>query len=203
MRRRSLPYPPPGGLVRVPRALWDEAVAALRAYGEIGEERGVKGSEGLVYVAGVVVQNQLVVTGLYKLNHEPQGDRVVVTAEESRWLLRTLRERDEKLIGQIHTHRWEAMHSPGDDMYATSFHNGFLSVVVPHFGRAAELTRCAIYEFVDGQFLPLSTEQIVSRVVLVDPVIDRPITRVDRVDHKEERWPGFAKRLKSIAQRLR
>src|SRR5918996_2535405 len=111
MSARDVPYPPPGYPVRISDAIWAGAIDTVRDYAMRGDERGRRGSEALVCVGGVVAGDEMIVTGLYRLNHEPQGDRVVVTPEESRWLLRTLSARDEKLIGQLHSHRGLAGHS--------------------------------------------------------------------------------------------
>src|SRR5204862_8073148 len=108
-----------------------------------------------------------IVTGLYRRNHAPQGDRVVVAPEEARWLLRTLRARDEKLVGQLHSHRGLAGHSPGDDVWATSFHEGFLSIVVPRFGAGVTApVDCAVLEYRDGRFVPLGRDEVEQRIRL-------------------------------------
>lgn len=121
---RDVPYPPVGYNVRVPDAIWDDALATVRCYAARDGAGRQRGSEALVYLAGVVAGDGMIVTGLYRLDHAPQGDRVKVTPGESRWLLRTLSARDEKLIGQLHSHRGLAGHSHGDDIWATSFQRG-------------------------------------------------------------------------------
>jgi hypothetical protein len=86
-----VPYPGAGATVRVPAEIWQRSLDVLRLYGSVG-------SEGLVFWGGTVTANTIQVTTLYIPGHEAQGGRVKVTAEEGRWLLRRLKERDEKLI---------------------------------------------------------------------------------------------------------
>lgn len=201
MSARAVPYRPPGYTLRVSDTIWDGALETVRDYGSRGEHRGERGSEALVYLGGVVAGDEMIVTGLYRLNHAPQGDRVVVTPNESRWLLRTLSTRDEKLIGQLHSHRGRAGHSPGDDAWATSFHEGFLSVVVPYFGRDVTTPmQCAVLEYRDGQFVELDEAETGRRIQIYAPVAARVATfEVAKVG--ESRWNAFAQRLKSIVRK--
>jgi hypothetical protein len=207
MSARGVPYPPSGYRLRLPGPLWEGALATMRSYATLGRaDFGARGSEALVYLGGVVAGTEMIVTGLYRLNHEPQGDRVVVAPEEARWLLRMLRARDEKLVGQLHSHRGLAGHSPGDDAWATSFHEGFLSIVVPRFGAAVTaLADCAVLEYRGGHFVPLAMGEIERRVRVYPPIVEHGarVVPVERARRKEKGWTAFAVRLKSIARRPR
>lgn len=159
--------------LRIPAGLWTAATTTLRHYGELD-------AEGLVYFSGVVCgPDAMAVTGLLRLGHAPQGDAVRVTRDEARWVLETLRRRDEKLIAQMHSHRAQARHSPGDDAYATSFHDGFLSVVVPAFAAAAPFPHeVAFHEFRHGRFEPMTSAEVRQRIHLVPEVVERaPLPR--------------------------
>lgn len=127
--RRSVTYPGPGAWWSVPQPIVGETVAYLKRY-------GARGCEGLAYWAGSVGANgEVVVQTLILVNHEPQGAGVHVTRDEARRLVRALAELDLKLVAQVHSHPGEAFHSLGDDEHATSFHEGFISAVVPHYAR--------------------------------------------------------------------
>jgi hypothetical protein len=198
---RATPYPPPGYAVRIPDPIWSSALETVRAYASRGNEYGHRGSEALVYLAGIVAGKEMVATGLYRLHHAAQGDRVVVTPEESRWLVKTLRARDEKLIGQIHSHRGMSGHSPGDDVGATSFHEGFLSVVVPRFGHGVTLPEhCAVLESRGGEFFELGREQV-RRRLRVEPQL---VVRAPMHERgKGSWWLRLGKRLRSIGRKRR
>lgn len=89
-------------------------------------------------------------------------------------MLRSLRSRDEKLLAQVHSHPGAAYHSPGDDDGATSFHDGFISIVVPEFARGEpNLGQCAVFEFAGGAFAQLAQREVPSRVRLVSFIEDR------------------------------
>jgi hypothetical protein len=198
MTARSVAYPGGRFELRMSRRLWDEALERLRWY---GRPDGINrtGSEGLLLLGGVIAADIAVVTGLYGLNHVPQGDRVVVSADEARWLVRALRSRDEKLLAQIHSHRHEGEHSAGDDLWATSFHPGFVSIVVPRFARtvlAAE--ECGFFEYRDGHFTRWTLDEVVQRFVIIDDVAERG--RALLGIPWEGRWKAFVQRLRSIGR---
>ena len=200
MSARSTPYPPSRYAVRVGELIWDGALATVRAYATLGAERGQRGSEALVYLGGVVRGEEMIVTGLYRLHHEPQGDRVAVTPEEARWLLETLRARDEKLVAQLHSHRGRAGHSFGDDAWATSFHEGFLSIVVPHFGATATApVDCAVLEYRNGEFVQLGHEEVARRIHPYPETVERVALPAAATASTVKPWRAFAQRLQSIA----
>ncbi len=203
MRARSIPYPPPGYPIRIGDLIWTGGLETVRAYATRGAERGRRGSEALVYLGGVVAGAEVIVTALYRLHHEPQGDRVVVTPEEARWLLATLRGRDEKLVAQLHSHRGFAGHSHGDDAWATSFHEGFLSIVVPRFAAGVSApVDCAVLEYRGGEFVELTRDEVARRIHIEPVIVERvPLPRVAPATEKS--WDGFVQRLKSIAQKRR
>lgn len=192
--RRSIPYPGIGSRFHLPQDIWDGTVTALRYYGQFQ-------SEGLAYWGGIVgAGGETVVTSLLKLNHLPQGGCVRPTPEEMRVLLRTLRERDEKLVAQIHSHPWQAFHSPGDSQHATSFHLGFISIVLPNFGNGVQsLLDCAVYEF-RGNFEALTNTEIADRFVIQSAIVDLLPPRPEAVQESEEGtlWNVLSKKLKSI-----
>jgi hypothetical protein len=202
MTARSAPYPPTGHPIRIGRATWESALDTVGAYATLGGEDGRRGSEALLYLGGVGTGTEMIVTGLYRLHHQPQGDRVVVTPDDARWLLQALRARDEKLIAQLHSHRWLAEHSHGDDIWATSFHEGFLSIVVPNFGTGVgSPVNCAVFEYREGAFVLLPRAEVVRRIVLYPETIERVALPTLSAPIKERPWRAFARKLKSIAQK--
>jgi hypothetical protein len=97
-----------------------------------------------------------------------------LTPEVSRWLLRSLRTRDEKLLAQVHSHPGTAFHSFGDDERATSFHPGFMSIVVPRFARGVmSIGQCAVFEFDGAGFVQLDERAVQERIRLTPLIEDR------------------------------
>jgi proteasome lid subunit RPN8/RPN11 len=181
-KRRSAPYPGCGATVSVPAEIWDRTLRILGRYGELA-------SEGLVYWGGVVSAGDLQVTGLYAPDHEPQGAAVRLTSQESRWLVRRLCARDEKLIAQVHSHPGEAFHSPGDDQHATSFHAGFYSIVVPQCARQVhKISSCAVFEFDGREFRALEPEDIGQRIKMLALVEERGNNASERSESTRPSW---------------
>lgn len=176
--RRRVPYPIKTASMIIPEEAWVRTLQELRAFGD-------QRSEGLLFFGGVVSGDTIQVTGIYLLQHDPQGACVRVTREEARWLIRRLRERDEKLVAQVHSHPGSAFHSPGDNERAASFHAGYLSIVVPHWGHDVEQIRdCFVGEFDGTEFRELKKKDIEKKVRLVPmfefrrPVVDTHIENV-------------------------
>lgn len=208
MTRRSDPYPAPGYHIRLPTSIWAASLDELRRYASLGGSHRHPGSEALVYLGGVVAGDEMIVTSLYLLDHAPQGGSVAVTDAEAKWLLRALRARDEKLVGQVHSHLGAAGHSLGDDLHATSFHDGFLSIVVPRFGHGISfVSDCAVLEFRDGAFVDLDDDEVDSRLRVVSQVVHRD-TGADTHGHitpnaTESRWSRFVLRPRLTGRRRR
>lgn len=201
MSARSVPLPSGRYGIRIPEPIWSAALEEVRRYGELSVADRRRGSEGLVFLGGVASPTCVVVTTLYIISHEPQGDRVEPTRDEMRWVLTTLRARDEKLIAQLHSHRFGAQHSVGDDRMATSFHEGFLSIVVPAFGRGVEtIDECIVHEYSNGLFRALSQGEVAERVRIEPLTIRRECLSQSS---GSSQWRRFVQKLKSIVPRTR
>lgn len=191
--RRSVPYPGVGSRFYLPLLIWNNTIEALHYYRQYR-------SEALVYWGGAIGgAGETLVTSLIKLNHIPQGGCVRPKPDEMRALLRTLRARDEKLVAQIHSHPGEAFHSWGDSQHATSFHLGFISIVLPDFGDGVTtLSDCAVYEF-RGEFVALSPSEIADRFLVHDLVVElAPCVVKTEADMRMSRWSGLSRKLRSI-----
>lgn len=190
--RRRITYPGGRVSIYIPDLIWEDTLATFRRYSKAS-------SEGLVYWGGIVGATQeLLVTSLLKPNHIPQGGRVKLTDKEAAILVRTLYKRDEKLIAQIHSHSGQAFHSHGDDLYATSFHEGFCSIVVPYFGNGiSTISECAVYEYKEG-FQELSQEEITERFKLYTLIEDMAPILHDREVKSLSWWIKLIKKLKFI-----
>jgi len=193
MTARSTPDASPGFQLRIPATIWARALDTITEYGRVR-------SEALMMLAGVVASDDVaIVTCLYLLDHLAQGECVVVDHEESRWLLRSIRARDEKLLAQVHSHPGEAFHSGGDDASAASFHPGYLSIVVPQYGRRrVNPADCAVVEWRSGRFVELTPNEVSRRIQLVEGVERR---RSEKETGRRRWWDAFVQRLSTIARR--
>ncbi len=124
-----------------------------------------------------------------------------LTREESRWLLRTLRARDEKLIAQVHSHPGSAFHSPGDNERAASFHPGYFSIVVPGFARNIEaIEDCALFEFDGREFRSISSDSAARRVQFTSLVAVRTPEPLKSQPTSQGDEPGW---LRTIVSKLK
>lgn len=189
---RFTPYPPPPFPLWVPEPVWEKTLEEVKRYRNLC-------SEALVFWGGVIAGETGVVTGLYLPGHLPQGARAALTAEEARWLVRQLRERDEKLLAQVHSHPGEAYHSHGDDRHATSYHPGAYSIVVPGYGRdPASLADCAVH-VVDGDSFQLVDRNAARGLVRMIPSIEARLR--EPIDPQNRRlgrrwWSWLASKLR-------
>lgn len=121
-----------------------------------------KGHEGVAYLLGHsdssttlaiagIRPDAITTRGSFRV--PPPAMALVVRAAVDRGL---------QVVGQVHTHPGEAYHSDGDDDGARIAFTGFVSVVLPDYGRhLPSLTGAAAYIFKAGQrFVALDTAAI-------------------------------------------
>jgi hypothetical protein len=74
-------------------------------------------------------------------------------------------------VAAVHTHPGaDTNHSPWDDLRVIS--RNILSLVLPFYGRDAQLADAAIHEYVDGRWTSLARAQTVDRVLVIPSLID-------------------------------
>jgi len=71
-------------------------------------------------------------------------------------------ELDLQIVGQVHTHPQEAFHSVGDEEGANIRYEGFISIVIPHYGdHLPARTGWAVYRFSEsGGWQPLDADVV-------------------------------------------
>lgn len=150
---------------------------------------------------GIVSGGTIQISGLYILNHKAQGRCVIVTPEESRWLVKTLRQRDEKLVAQVHSHPGEAFHSQGDDERAASFHTGFLSIVLPNYAlNVHAISDCFAVEYDGREFVELNKQDMHNRIKILPLIEKHNSTENQSKSSEESSWSRL--KLLSLKQKL-
>ena len=110
--------------------------------------------ESIAYWAGKVDGPDALVTRLV----EPRAIRderfVIVPVEEVSRVVNECAEVGDFLVAQIHTHPQDEDHSKTDDCGTVSKRNGFVSLVVPFYGRYSSLTKPFWfgYELMNGEW---------------------------------------------------
>jgi proteasome lid subunit RPN8/RPN11 len=111
--------------IQISNELIDQTLDELQRGGEKGHERvvlwlGIPGD--LVKVTEVFVPQQTTASDYFHISREGMAQ-----------LMRHLREGDQMIVAQVHSHPEEAFHSKADDYWAIVRHVGALSSVLPHF----------------------------------------------------------------------
>ncbi|MEW6227819.1 MAG: hypothetical protein AB1700_06935 [Bacillota bacterium] len=78
-----------------------------------------------------------------------------------------LRKTGEFVFAQVHSHPGRSFHSPSDSIHAFSFKKGFLSIVVPDYGRVdmQDLSRCVVFER-DGGWRRWGSHELARRILI-------------------------------------
>jgi hypothetical protein len=153
----------------LPGALLEKAVAVLR-------KEGSGRVESIAFFAGALEGSTARVThllvpkgpGVFKhAYHIRVSDRIIAN------LCDFVDPPHRVLLGQMHTHKHEAFHSPSDD--ANSLDTpGYLSVVIPHFatGAASAWEEWAFHECVASQTFRLWPPAEVGQRIRIEPTGD-------------------------------
>jgi len=139
---------------------------------DIGEQR----KEGIAYWTGklegsTALVNNTIFPGEYVESDDSEADsefHASVSLSTAFKVGEIIHERNEILLVQIHTHPYEAFHSLTDNKYPISHRLGFISIVVPYFGRnIVNLDHCKIYEYKGaGNWRELKKNEIKNRFVI-------------------------------------
>ena len=66
-----------------------------------------------------------------------------------------------QVVGQLHTHPYEAYHSDGDEEGARIAYDGYVSIVLPNYGNIfPRFDGAVVYIFSSGKFRPFTKKQI-------------------------------------------
>lgn len=149
------PGPPPP-----PRfVLTESCVAALAMCMEPEIE---KGHEGIAYLLGQSDgTNTLAVAAIRPQAQTTRGSFAVGSPAMAR-VVRSAVDQGLQLVGQVHTHPGQAYHSEGDEDGARIAYSGYVSIVLPDYGRRLpDLDGAAVFMFrADTGFVALNEPRI-------------------------------------------
>lgn len=79
------------------------------------------------------------------------------------------------VVAQLHAHPGRSTtHSDHDNENAVSFHPGFISVVLPHYGREGlDIMGCGVHEYDGSQWRKLPAIENAKRIQVVPTVLDQ------------------------------
>lgn len=131
---------------------------------------GKRHLEGLVFWSGILEND----TAFIRRMICPQNISTSISAHTTNqglsYLREILRENNEFLFMQVHSHPAAAFHSFTDNNEAISFKKGFISIVVPYFGENMDnMNTWAIFEYTDSfRWRKLGYKEISKRFILLE-----------------------------------
>ena len=146
----------------VPASVQRETISHIRACGE-------KSAEGFVAWAGVKGRTGIEVRSVLipQRNGSEEFACVMLSDDSMEHFSTEMITRGETLIAQVHSHPFEAFHSETDNQFPLIHRTGFLSIVIPYFGRYGfeEVKRFRFFEYVsDGQWNALNNKAVKKRL---------------------------------------
>lgn len=136
---------------------------------------GKQPHEGVAYWAGRRVGNECFITTCIAPAATTTFGSFDTSAQTNAKVVMYLAGVGLELIGQVHSHPGALVgHSDGDDLRALMPYTGFLSVVVPHYGRRGmrPLTICGVHLFDGSCFRRLANPEIDASFRIVDDFAD-------------------------------
>lgn len=131
--------------------------------------------EGVVYWVGRQCRGEWVVTTCVAPNARTTSGSFRTSATTNAYVVTAINAAGLELVAQVHSHPGEFTdHSNGDSRGALMPYEGFLSIVVPHYGRRAiwPLAHCGVHRFESGKFRRLSADEVTKTFQLISSFID-------------------------------
>ena len=151
-------------------AVLEQTVEVLQRSGTVAETH-----EGVAYWAGRRFGADLIVTTCIALAATTTFGSFETSSYTNARVVAYLADADLELLGQVHSHPgFSVGHSHGDDERALMPYEGFLSIVVPHYGRRGmtPLTGCGVHVFEHGRFRRMGGIEVESCFRLLDVFTD-------------------------------
>jgi hypothetical protein len=178
--RLARPYVSPGNGRRTrgisgPIEKFYVTIAVLRETQRFIEEHGAEGTEAYLFWAGAVADGEAYITTCVYPTANARHGGVKVPLRKMTEINLELRDRDQLALAQVHSHPGVARHTPVDEEKAVSFHDDFVSIVVPDFGETPvyDLRDCGVYVYTaeDGWRL-LDEDEVEDRFVIEETVLE-------------------------------
>lgn len=117
--------------------------------------------EGIAYLYGLTDGTTTLVVGAARPQARTSPGSFEVSSVAVARVLRAIDLAGLQLVGQAHSHPEDAYHSAGDEAGARMAYQGFVSIVLPHYGIGLpSLAGCAAYFFHEHHFVELDREAV-------------------------------------------
>lgn len=105
----------------------------------------IKRHEGICYLYGIVGEEVTLAVSAMKPEAQTTYGSFFVSAKSMAQVVRAGANNSLQVVGQVHTHPQQAFHSTGDNEGALTAYDGYVSIVLPGYGRK-------LPSFKDGAF---------------------------------------------------
>ena len=157
-------------IIWVPKAVLMETLEVLQGAGTVS-----KAHEGVAYWAGRRFNAGMIVTTCIAPEAKTSSRSFETSSYSNARVVAYLAAVDLELLGQVHSHPASCVdHSHGDNERALMPYGGFLSIVVPHYGRRGmtPLADYGVHVFEYGRFRRMSGAEVESRFRVIDVIAD-------------------------------
>jgi proteasome lid subunit RPN8/RPN11 len=119
------------------------------------------GCEGIAYLLGQTDGATTLVVGTIRPESRTTPGSFSVSSVAMARIVRRANDLGLQVVGQVHSHPGQACHSAGDDEGARISYDGYVSIVVPDYGRRLpSLAGAAVYFYRQGAFSKLAVEAV-------------------------------------------
>lgn len=160
---------------KAPARTWIGAGVIERTVQVLTKLRDGEQHEGIVYWAGRRTETEGIITTCIAPRASTSYGSFDTSSRTNAQVVMYLAKLDLHLLGQVHSHPSDWVdHSLGDDERALMPYDGFLSLVVPHYGRRGmlPLTQCGVHVFEENTFRRLEDSEVSLSVRVVDDFAD-------------------------------
>jgi proteasome lid subunit RPN8/RPN11 len=125
--------------------------------------------EGICYLYGVIGEKVSLAVSAIKPESETTSGSFFVSAKSMARVVREAANDKLQVVGQVHTHPRLAFHSDGDDKGAHTAYDGYISIVLPNYGKELpSFNGAAFFVYVKGHgFIEVSS----SKAIIVPEVL--------------------------------
>lgn len=118
--------------------------------------------EGVAYLLGQVSEDRTIAVAAICPKAITTYGSFSVTSKDMAHVIRTANELTLQIVGQVHSHPLDAFHSDGDNDGANIAYKGYVSIVLPQYGRKLpSLDGAAFFLFNErGKFIELGINNV-------------------------------------------
>ena len=121
-----------------------------------------KKHEGIAYLLGQVSENRTIAVAAICPKASTTYGSFSVTSKDMARVIRTANKLNVQVVGQVHSHPGDAFHSDGDNNGANIAYRGYVSIVLPQYGRKLpSMDGTAFFLFNErGKFIELGIDKV-------------------------------------------